>query len=261
MTDWRARLGFLIPPGTPTVEREMFCAAPEGVSVHFNRMVAKGAVGTLENLQQRAASQLANLDQTVDLLASVEPDVIVLAHTATSYTLGRDGDAELLRRMEARTGIPFVSALGSAAAALELLGVRRIAIGTPYDKALTLRSKEVLEQYGFEVVNAQCLPDVKCIFDEPPRRVYGLIKAVNRAEADAVFVSGVGLPTLSVLGQAEIDLGKPVLSSACAMLWSALGTAGIATPVPGCGRLLDDPLLRPPSAYRPVRHARTWVPS
>ncbi len=253
MTDWRARLGFLIPPGTPTVEREMFAAAPEGVSVHFNRMVARGAVGTLQNLQQRAASQLQHLDETVDLLASVEPDVIVLAHTATSYTLGREGDAQLSARMQSRTGIPFVTALGSAAAALDLLGVRRLAIGTPYDMALTQRSKAVFEQFGFEVVHANCLPDVKSIFDETPRRVYGLIKSVNRIEADAVFISGVGLPTLGVLGQAEIDLGKPVLSSACAMLWNALRTAGIATPVAGCGRLLQDPGLRPPSAYQAVR--------
>lgn len=253
MTDWRARLGFLIPPGTPTVEREMFRAAPDGVSVHFNRMTARGAVGSLQNLQQRAASQLANLDQTVDMLASVEPNVIVLAHTATSYTLGREGDRELCQRMADRTGIPFISALGSAAAALKQLDVRRVAIGTPYDQALTLRSKEVLEQYGFEVVNAQCLPDVKCIFDEPPRRVYGLIREVNRSNADAVFVSGVGLPTLSVLGAAEADLGKPVLSSAGAMLWNALGTAGVATPISGCGRLLSDPAYRPPSAYRAVR--------
>ena len=103
------------------------------------------------------------------------------------------------------------------------------------------------------LVNAVCLPDVKSIFEETPRRVYGLIKSANRLNADAVFVSGVGLPTLSVLGMAEADLGKPVLSSACAMLWNALKTAGIATPVTGCGRLLEDPIYRPASAYRPVQ--------
>jgi len=253
ITDWRARIGFLIPPSTPTVEREMFQAAPQGVSVHFNRMVARGAVGTLQNLQQRAASQLLHLDETVDLLASVEPDVIVLAHTATSYTLGAAGDKELSQRIEKRTGIPFVTALGSAADALHALGVRKVAVCTPYDMALTLRSKAIFEEFGFEVVNAQCLPDVKSIFLETPRRVYGLIKSANRSNADAVFVSGVGLPTLSVLGLAEADLGKPVLSSACAMLWNALKTAGIATPVTGSGRLLEDPLYRPASAYRPVQ--------
>jgi maleate isomerase len=244
MTGWRARLGFLIPPGTPTVEREMVKLAPEGVSMHFTRMVARGPVGTLQNLQQRAKSQLEHMDETVELLARVEPDVIVLAHTATSYVLGKDGDARLAQHQQQRTGIPFISALGSAVAAFETLGVRRVAVGTPYDMALTLRGKAVLEEYGVEVVNAECLPDVKDIFEEPPRRVYGLIKGANRPDADAVFISGVGLPTLSVLGAAETDLGKPVLSSACAMLWNALRTAGIRTPVPGCGRLLEDPRYR-----------------
>lgn len=244
MQSWRAKLGFLIPPGTPTVERETVELAPEGVSVHFSRMVARGPVGTLANLQQRAASQLEHMDETVDLLAAVEPDVIVLAHTATSYFLGREGDAKLAQRQTQRTGIPFVSALGSAAAAFETLGVRRVAVGTPYDEALTMRGKAVLEEYGFEVVNAQRLPEVKNIFEETPRRVYGLLKAADRPQAQAVFVSGVGLPTLSVLGAAEVDLGKPVLSSALAMMWNALRTAGVRTPIAGYGRLLADPQYR-----------------
>jgi maleate cis-trans isomerase len=249
MEGWRARLGFMVPPGTPTVEREMIELAPKGVSVHFARMVASGPVGTLANLQSRAASQLAHMDDTVDSIASVEPDVIVLAHTATSYVLGRDGDAKLAHR----SGIPFISALGSAAAALEALGVRKVAVGTPYDQALTLRSKAVLEEYGLEVVHAECLPDVKNIFEESARRVYGLVKSANRPEADAVFISGVGLPTLSVLGAAEADLGKPVVSSACAMLWNALRVAGIGTPISGYGRLLQETKYRPPSAYRPKK--------
>ena len=35
MAGWRARLGFLVPPGNPTVETEMIALAPEGVTVHF----------------------------------------------------------------------------------------------------------------------------------------------------------------------------------------------------------------------------------
>ena len=42
MIGWRARLGFLVPPGNPTVETEMIELAPEGVSLHFQRMVARG---------------------------------------------------------------------------------------------------------------------------------------------------------------------------------------------------------------------------
>ena len=43
MIGWRARLGFLVPPGNPTVETEMIEMAPHGVSVHFHRMTARGA--------------------------------------------------------------------------------------------------------------------------------------------------------------------------------------------------------------------------
>lgn len=250
MDDWRARLGFLIPSQNPTVEREMVRVMPQGVSVHFQRMVARGPVGTLDNLQSRAASHLAHMDETVEMLANVEPNVIVLAHTATSYALGKEGEQKLTQHLEQMTGIPFISALGSAVEAFVALGVRRVAVGTAYDKALTLRGKAVLEEHGIEVVNAECLSDVKSIFDEPPRRVYGLARSADRADADAVFLSGVGLPTLSVLAALEADLGKPVLSSVSAMTWNALRVAGIGTSVPGFGRLLQDTQYRSPSARR-----------
>lgn len=250
MAGWRARLGFLIPAANPTAEQEMVRLAPEGVSVHFARMVARGPVGTLENLQSRHASQMANLDDTVEMLAAVKPDVIVLAHTATSYLLGPDGEAELVRRMQAAHGIPFISALGSAVAAFGELGVRRIAIGTAYDEALTRTSKASFEARGLEVVNAVCLPNVTSIFEETEDRVYRLMRRADRPEAEGLFISGVGLPTLSVLGALEHDLGRPVLSSASAMMWNALRTAGISAPVAGHGRLLQDPRYRRLDASR-----------
>jgi hypothetical protein len=36
MMGWRARLGFLVPPGNPTVEPEMMQLVPPGVSLHFS---------------------------------------------------------------------------------------------------------------------------------------------------------------------------------------------------------------------------------
>jgi maleate isomerase len=38
MKGWRTRIGFLLPPGNPTVEPEMAELTPPGVSVHFTRM-------------------------------------------------------------------------------------------------------------------------------------------------------------------------------------------------------------------------------
>ena len=35
MTGWRARLGFLLPPGNPTIEPEMMALVPPGVSLRL----------------------------------------------------------------------------------------------------------------------------------------------------------------------------------------------------------------------------------
>src|SRR4051812_21748987 len=90
------RIGFLVPPGAPTPEVEMIAAAPAQVSVHFTRMVAHGPAGSHEGQEARNRSQIEHLPECAALLAMVKPRVIVLAHTATSGTLGKAGEAELV---------------------------------------------------------------------------------------------------------------------------------------------------------------------
>src|SRR4029077_10776863 len=132
MIGWRARLGVLVPPGNPTVEAEMIALAPEGVSLHFHRMMAHGTPGSLSGQSERNRSMVENIDSGIELLAMVKPEIIVVAHTATSYHLGRHGEADLLDRLERATGRPVVTAFGSVVHALERLNVRKLALGTPY---------------------------------------------------------------------------------------------------------------------------------
>src|SRR5919205_3632495 len=114
MIGWRARLGFLLPPGNPTVEPEMIALTPQGVSVHFHRMDAGGGVpGALDNQDRRTSAMIDSLDAGVPLLAAVKPDIITIAHTATSYYLGREREAALLARLSEACGVPVVSAFGA----------------------------------------------------------------------------------------------------------------------------------------------------
>ena len=238
MIGWRARLGFLVPPGNPAVEPEMMALAPQGCSLHFTRMQASGAAGSLSGQEERNRQMLDGLDQSVALLAMVRPAVVVLAHTATSYTLGQAAEAALVARMEAAHPLRFITAFGSVVAALAHLGVRRIAFGTPYAMETTLRGKAHLEAHGIEVVHFGVLPGVVNIYDETPERAYRLGRMVDHPDAEAVFLSGVGMPTVATLGALEADLGKPVVSAAGAMMWRALRVAGVRAAVPGYGRLL-----------------------
>jgi maleate cis-trans isomerase len=47
------------------------------------------------------------------------------------------------------------------------------------------------------------------------------------------------MPTIEVLARLEKDLGKPVISSASAMVWNALRVAEVKERVKGYGTLFD----------------------
>ncbi|MBV7485006.1 hypothetical protein [Bordetella sp. BOR01] len=231
MMGWRGRIGFLVPPGNPTVEPEMMQLAPQGVSLHFTRMVAHGTAGAHDGQEDRNRTQIAHLAENTALLAMVKPGVIVMAHTATSYTLGKDGEAAMVERMRREHGIPFITAFGSVLAALRHLGVERVAYATPYNQQVTARGKAHLESHGLQVVSHGMLPGVSNIYDETAERAYQLARQVDCPEAQAVFLSGVGMPTIAVLDLLERDLGKPVISSASAMMWNALRAIGLREPL------------------------------
>lgn len=236
------RLGFLVPPGNPTTEPEVIRLAPPGTSVHFTRMVVKagsGAPGAHGGQEERNREQIEHMDECAALLAMVKPAVIVLAHTATSYTLGREAEKAMVERIERATGIPFVTAFGSVLEAFARLGVKRIALATPYSREWTLRGKAHLEAHGIEVAAWRHLDDVSNIYDETPERAYELAKRVDVKEAQAVFMSGVGMPTISVIERLERDLGKPVISSCTAMVWNALRVAKVKAQVKGYGALYE----------------------
>jgi maleate isomerase len=238
MIGFRARLGFLLPPGNPTIEPEVMAMAPAGVSLHFHRMVARGTPGALDGQEQRNKEMVEHLDDSVEMLAQVKPDIVVIAHTATSYDLGREAENALLSRLAQASGTRVTTAFASVAAALERLGVRRVALGAPYSAETTAKGKAHLEAHGFEVVSHDNLKGVTNIYEETAERAYRLARSVDVPEAEAVFLSGTGMPTVSVLEMLEQDLRKPVISSNSAMMWLALRACGVNQAVAGYGRLL-----------------------
>ena len=80
--------------------------------------------------------------------------------------------------------------------------------------------------------------DVANIYEETEARAYALARQADAPAAEAILISGTGLPTAGIVDVLERDLGKPVVTSQTASLWRALRVAGIDARVGGYGRLL-----------------------
>jgi maleate cis-trans isomerase len=116
--------------------------------------------------------------------------------------------------------------------------VARVALGTPYQASVSEQGRAYWQAAGFEIVGHGRLGDAGSIYDETEERAYALAREADTPDADAVLLSGTGLPTVGVLERLERDLGKPVVSSIQACLWQALRVAGRRAAIDGFGRLL-----------------------
>jgi maleate isomerase len=233
------RIGVLVPAGNPTVESELYRMAPAPVTLHFARLDGgEGTPGAPVGMERRLLVYLDSLPAVLPTLAVVQPAVVVLAHTSVSYALGYAHEPALIDRMTKLAGCPGITASRAILAAFAHLGVRRIALATPYSEAIEALGAAYWKAAGLDVVAHRRLDDVTNIYEETEARAYALGRSIDTREAEALLISGTGLPTAGIIQRLEDELGKPVVTGQTAALWHVLRVAGVAARVSGYGRLL-----------------------
>mgnify|MGYP006308130827 CR=1 FL=1 len=239
---WRARIG-IVYPASGLADMEYYFLCPPGVSVHITRtsMPDEGAV-TLEHMQNVAGGEA--FDRLAADLATVRPQSIAWMCTSGSFSRGPEWDKGLRQVLSEHGRCPATTASTALIEAARALGVRKIALGTPYEPRLDEKLVQYVEHFGFEVVNHVGL-GLQLDWDIGRLGPYELNDLVHRAdvpEAEAVFVSDTGIVLSPIVPTLEKDLGKPVFSANTASMWHALQLAGIQDPHPEGGTLFEKKL-------------------
>lgn len=173
---------------------------------------------------------------TLDVLTP-EPGAVVYACTSGSFVNGTAGEY-VLRRTMLDAGAPTAcTTSGALIDALATLGVSRLAIATPYIEPVTVKLVGYLAEHGVRTVASEGLGLLGHIWRVTYAEVVEIVRAADRPEADALFISCTNLPTYDVIEPLEQALGKPVITANQVTMWAALKALG-RTAVGG-GRLLD----------------------
>ena len=235
----KLRIGLIVPPQNSVNELEWRRMLPPGVDFSVVRIPLHGDTSSAQG--KRGLHD--DLRRAIGELAPSQPGVIAYACTAGSMSLPLDGLTSVMQDM---AGVPAVATAPSLILACRALGLRKIAIATPYHDALNQHEVHFFEECGIRVLNMRGLGigangphEYVNLAKVPKEEVYRHARGTYVPEADGMVMSCTDFASLEAIPRLEQELGKPVLSSNTATLWQALRRAGVEARLSGFGQLLQ----------------------
>jgi maleate isomerase len=210
------RVGLLIPAVNTVAEEEFHAGTPDDVSVHTARMSVGGT--SADEVREMVAE---SLPRAVRDIASVRPDLVVLACTAVGAVLGPEGEADLVGRMAQELSVPIVSMNAAVGHALERAQARRVAVITPYPDAVTQKVAAGLRAGGLEVAvtGSMGFADAFHIAAIPPEELTAFVEqTVAGHDFDTLFLSCGNLRMRDARAVLSERFGVPVIASNLAAL-------------------------------------------
>src|SRR5205085_3814524 len=213
-------------------------AVPDGVSVHFARMLMPA--GT-------SPERIIEMDRTdgkhaIHQLASCRPHAIAYGCTASSIVQGHEFDAHLREEIRHVTGAPATSATNSIFAACAALDMKRVTAISPYTQEVDAAEHRFFAEGGVETIAGAHLgiTDGFRLAEPAPEAILDFALSAWDPASDGLIIACLNFRSHPIIDALESRIGKPVVTSTQATLWHVLRLAGVAAPIPGYGRLLRE---------------------
>ncbi len=214
----------VVTPYDFALDRELWRWVPDDVSLYVTRLRYAPMAVTIDMAVHISDPESVVAD-SANVLA-VSPLVTAYACTAGSFIKGMAGEAALVAAMRAAGAPAAVTTSGSMLAALQHLGLSRVATVTPYTTDLSVGLTSYLMEAGVEVVATSGLGLTANIWAVPYAETADLVRATDTPDAEAIVISCTNLPTYDLIARLEAELGKPVVTANQVTMWAALAVAG-----------------------------------
>ena len=232
------RLGVIVPSVNIVVEAWYPRVVPEGVSVHFARMLMPA--GT-------SPERIIEMDRTdgkhaIDQLTSCRPHAIAYGCTASSIVQGHAFDAHLREEITQIAEVPATSATNSIFAACAALGMKRVTAISPYAEAVDAAEHRFFAEGGIETIAGahMGITDGFRLAEPAPEAILDLALGAWDPASDGLIIACLNFRSHPIIDELERRTGKPVVTSTQATLWHVLRLAGVDAPISGYGRLLRE---------------------
>lgn len=242
MFGWRARLGLILPLDNAVMEPELYSLGLQGISFHTIRL----------DTCERSEMPLAGV-RLAEGFVELGVDAVAYSCAETAFLKGVEGNEWIAAQINRATNLPATTAMSAMVLAIRALGLRRIALVTPYTAARERAMVEFLSRMGITPVNVISRDFNEGVEDprewyptnlQPAATAYQMAMAADTADAEAVVISATNFRTLDVVKHLEAALGKPVITSNQAILWQTLGLLGLQLTNVNLGRLMDLPVAQ-----------------
>lgn len=149
---WRQKFAVLIPSTNTSVQPEFDDMRPPGVTNHISRIrIPNTPLHNDADFERLIELIAAMQDEAVDSAMSCEPDRQVLGISAESFWDGLGASRKLKAQLHERTELPVSMGSEACEAAFQALGMKKIAVVTPYQSVGDRNVVRFFEEAGFEV--------------------------------------------------------------------------------------------------------------